>query len=164
MEKEGGEEKIYSSDYATSIIHVVKANEKNRICGKFQCTLNPTFVMDEYPLLLTESSFFSIVGGKIFSKLDLQDKIRWNKKYRFEWWYSFWKFGRSSLAKHYLEYFTYIIDKFVVHKTPDNSYGQSICGIGKLLGTYVCDNKVTFSMKADANIDPSSVILARFVI
>nr|CAI5835249.1 unnamed protein product [Callosobruchus analis] len=72
LEKEGVLEKVHSSEYATPIVPVIKANGGIRICGDFKCTLNPNLVIDEYPLPTVEALFASMAGGEKFTKLDLQ--------------------------------------------------------------------------------------------
>lgn len=72
LQREGVLEKVDSSEYATPIVPVIKANGKIRICGAFNCTLNPNLVVDEHPLPTIEALFVSMAGGDKFTKLDLQ--------------------------------------------------------------------------------------------
>ncbi|KAK9692521.1 RNase H-like domain found in reverse transcriptase [Popillia japonica] len=72
LETEGVLEKVNSSEYATPIVPVLKANGNVRICGDFKCTLNPNLVIDEYPLPTIDALFSSLAGGDKFTKLDLQ--------------------------------------------------------------------------------------------
>lgn len=72
LENEGILQKIESSEFATPIVPVIKANGNIRICGDFKCTLNPNLIVDEYPLPTLDTLFSSMSGGDKFTKLDLQ--------------------------------------------------------------------------------------------
>ena len=58
---------------ATLIVPVPKPNGAVRICGDFKITVNKYADMQHYPLPHPEELRAALVGGKIFSKVDLAD-------------------------------------------------------------------------------------------
>ena len=59
------------SEWATSIVPVVKADKSIRICDDFKVTVNPVLQIDQYSLPRSEDIFASLAGGQEFSKIDL---------------------------------------------------------------------------------------------
>ena len=72
MERNGNIEKVMTSEWASPIVPVQKANGTIRICGDYKATLNPKLQVDRYPLPRPEECFQSMRGGKKFSKIDLK--------------------------------------------------------------------------------------------
>ena len=71
MEQQGTISPVKHSQWATPIVPVPKKDGKFRICGDYKVTLNQVLLVEEYPLPTLEELFSTLVGGKIFSKLDL---------------------------------------------------------------------------------------------
>nr|XP_039266275.1 uncharacterized protein K02A2.6-like [Styela clava] len=65
--------KVESSDWASPIVPVLKADGSVRICGDFKVTINPELDVPEYPLPRPEDLFSKLNGGQKFSKLDLSE-------------------------------------------------------------------------------------------
>uniref|UniRef100_H3AEI6 ribonuclease H n=1 Tax=Latimeria chalumnae TaxID=7897 RepID=H3AEI6_LATCH len=61
------------SDWATSIVSVVKKDGSVQTCGDFKTTLNPVLCTEQYPPSCIETLFTSLAGGQRFSKLDLSN-------------------------------------------------------------------------------------------
>ena len=59
------------SDWATSIVPVVKSNGTVRICGDYKTTVNPILEVDRHPLPDIDDLLSQLAGGVAFSKLDL---------------------------------------------------------------------------------------------
>ncbi len=72
MEKEGIISKVEQSDWATSILPIVKKNNKIRLVGNYKMTTNKHMIDDRYPLPLIEEMFAELNGGKVFSKIDMR--------------------------------------------------------------------------------------------
>ncbi|XP_029696863.1 uncharacterized protein K02A2.6-like [Takifugu rubripes] len=64
-------EPVTTSEWATPIVPVPKKNGGIRTCGNFKVTLNPVLAAEQYQLPLIEDLFAGLVGGKKFSKIDL---------------------------------------------------------------------------------------------
>lgn len=64
-------EKVDTSDWATPIVAVRKANNQVRLCGDYKVTINPSLQVDEYPLPSIDELFASMAGGEKFTKIDL---------------------------------------------------------------------------------------------
>ena len=62
---------VQFSDWATSIVPVVKSDESIRICGDYKVTVNAVSKLEAYPLFRVEDLFAALSGGKVFFKLDL---------------------------------------------------------------------------------------------
>ena len=70
--KEGTLVPVQHSDWAAPIVPVVKSNGKSiRICGDFSQTVNRVSKLDRYPIPRVEDLLTELVGGKMFTKLDL---------------------------------------------------------------------------------------------
>ena len=72
LEKEGIIEAIEHADWAAPIVPVVKGDGSIRICGDYRLTVNRASRLDAYPLPKVNELFATLAGGKMFSKLDLQ--------------------------------------------------------------------------------------------
>lgn len=68
---EGILEKVNTSDWATPIVPVIKANGRIRICGDFKITLNPVMSVDDHPLPTIDELFSNMAGGEKFTKIDV---------------------------------------------------------------------------------------------
>ena len=64
-------EKVVHSEWATPLVVLPKPNGRFRICGDFKVTLNPSLVVDQYPLPTPQDMFATLAGGKEFTTLDL---------------------------------------------------------------------------------------------
>ena len=60
------------SDWASPIVPVMKADGTIRICGDYKTTVNPNLDTAIYPLPTIEDCLSKIVGGKLFTKLDIR--------------------------------------------------------------------------------------------
>ncbi|XP_058816719.1 uncharacterized protein K02A2.6-like [Topomyia yanbarensis] len=63
--------KVNQSNWATPIVPVKKSNNRVRICGDYNQTVNTNLVVDKHPLPTVDQLFASLAGGKKFSKIDL---------------------------------------------------------------------------------------------
>ena len=73
LEQLGVIEQFSHSDWATSIVPVIKSTGAVHICGDFKVTVNPNLEVDKYPLPMPEDLFTSLQGGQRFSTLDFKD-------------------------------------------------------------------------------------------
>ena len=71
LEREGIIEKVPHSQWATPVVPVPKPNGHIRFCGDYKLTLNPCFVVDQYPLPKQDELFATLAGGQRFTKIDL---------------------------------------------------------------------------------------------
>ena len=71
LEAQGIIEKVSSSDWATPVVPIPKADGSIRLCGDFKVTVNPVLESDQHPLPRVEDLFATLAGGKLFTKLDL---------------------------------------------------------------------------------------------
>ena len=62
---------VQLSNWATSIVPIVKKDGTLRLCGDYKVTINQALTPDNYPLPRIEDIFAALEGGKLFSKLDL---------------------------------------------------------------------------------------------
>ena len=60
-----------TSEWAASIVPVLKPDGTVRICGDYCLTINRTAKPDTYPLPSVKDLFAILAGGKSFTKLDL---------------------------------------------------------------------------------------------
>ena len=73
LQQEGIIEPVEFSDWATTIVPVVKANGKLRICGDYKVTINRAIKCDAYPIPRIEDLYATLSGGKTFTKIDLSN-------------------------------------------------------------------------------------------
>ncbi|XP_064459074.1 uncharacterized protein K02A2.6-like [Ornithodoros turicata] len=62
---------VKTSDWATPLVVVRKAENQVRLCGDYKVTVNPCIKTDHYPLPVVEDLFAALAGGKVFTVLDL---------------------------------------------------------------------------------------------
>ncbi|XP_049275490.1 uncharacterized protein LOC119405884 [Rhipicephalus sanguineus] len=60
-------------DAVSSWMPVVKKNGDIRLCGDLKLTVNPATRTEQYPLPKIEDIFATVVGGEVFSTLDLRN-------------------------------------------------------------------------------------------
>lgn len=78
MVAEGVLQPVDHSEWGAPIVLVAKPDCSLRICGDFKVTVNPSMIVDQYPLPVPEDIFVTLEGGCLFSKLDLsQDYLHW---------------------------------------------------------------------------------------
>ena len=70
--KDGQLVPVEHSDWASPIVPVMKADGSIRICGDFKTTVNPNLDTAIYPLPTIEDCLSKVVGGKLFTKLDIR--------------------------------------------------------------------------------------------
>ena len=71
--EQGVIEKVSTSEWATPIVPVPKANGDIRLCGDYKVTVNPMLEIEQYPLPRIDDLFASLSGGQHFSKIDLKN-------------------------------------------------------------------------------------------
>ena len=71
LKQEGILRPVEFSNWAASIVSVLKNDGSVRICGDYKLTINQAAKFDTYPLPRIEDLLASLDGGKSFSKLDL---------------------------------------------------------------------------------------------
>lgn len=71
LESEGILRKVESSEWATPLVPVAKAEGKLRLCGDYKLTVNRFLAVDEHPLPTLDELFADMSGGKHFTKIDL---------------------------------------------------------------------------------------------
>ena len=62
---------IEHSDWAASIVPVLKANGEVRICGDYKLSVNKAAKVDQYPIPNIDDLYSKLSGGVAYSKLDL---------------------------------------------------------------------------------------------
>ena len=65
LQQEGILEPVESSDWATPLVVVPKANGRLRGCGDYKVTINQCIEKKVYPLPTTEDLFAQIAGGTV---------------------------------------------------------------------------------------------------
>ena len=73
LEAEGIIEAVRYSDWATPIVPILKKDGSIRICGDYKITVNRVAKIDSYPIPKIEDLYTNLVGGKMFSTLDLSN-------------------------------------------------------------------------------------------
>ena len=73
LESAGVLEKVTFLRWASPVVPVVKSSGNIRICGDYKATVNLSLLPVCYQLLRVEELFTKLIGGKIFSKLDLSN-------------------------------------------------------------------------------------------
>ena len=71
--EQGVIEKVSTSEWATPIVPVPKANGDIHLCGDYKVTVNPMLETEQYPLPRINDLFASLSGGQHFSKIDLKN-------------------------------------------------------------------------------------------
>ena len=61
------------SPWATPIVPILKKDGSIRICGDYKITVNRVANIDSYPIPKIEDLYTNLVGGKMFSTLDLSN-------------------------------------------------------------------------------------------
>ena len=61
------------STWATPIVPILKKDGSIRICGDYKITVNRVANIDSYPIPKIEDLYTNLVGGKMFSTLDLSN-------------------------------------------------------------------------------------------
>ena len=65
-------EPVHVSEWATSIILVIKDDASTRICSDYKLTANQVSQLDDYPVAKIDTLFAEISGCYKFAKLDLK--------------------------------------------------------------------------------------------
>lgn len=71
MLRSGVIEPVETSEWATPLVPVRKADGGLRICADYKVTLNPALMIDRYPLPKIDDLLVGLNGARIFSKIDL---------------------------------------------------------------------------------------------
>ena len=71
LQSEGILKPVQTSQWATPLVVVPKANGKIRACGDYKVTVNRCLETKIYPLPTTEDILAKFAGGQYFTKLDL---------------------------------------------------------------------------------------------
>ena len=73
MVVDGRLSKVDHSEWASPIVPVVNPSDGSiRVCGDYKTTLNPALDTKTYPLPTVEECFASMVGGQLFTKIDIK--------------------------------------------------------------------------------------------
>ncbi|GFO04468.1 Pol polyprotein [Plakobranchus ocellatus] len=72
LERQGIISSVKSSDWATPIVPVLKANGDVRLCGDYKTTVNPNLYAEKYTLPRMEDMLAQLEQGEKFSKIDLR--------------------------------------------------------------------------------------------
>lgn len=64
---------VTTSEWATPLVIVRKANGGIRLCGDFKSTVNQQIEIEQYPIPKPEDLFQKLAGGQQFTKIDLKD-------------------------------------------------------------------------------------------
>ena len=59
------------SSWAAPVVSILKPDGTLRLCGDYKVTVNEVTKIESYPLPRIEELFSSLVGGKLFTKLNL---------------------------------------------------------------------------------------------
>ena len=69
---EGTLEPVEFADWAASIVVILKSNMSSvQICRAFRQIINPHSKLDTYPIPKVEDFFATLLGGCVFSKINL---------------------------------------------------------------------------------------------
>ncbi|XP_061727150.1 uncharacterized protein K02A2.6-like isoform X1 [Cydia pomonella] len=71
MLRSGVIEPVDTSEWATPLVPVRKADGGLRICADYKITLNPNLLIDRYPLPKIDDLLVRLNGARVFSKIDL---------------------------------------------------------------------------------------------
>ncbi|XP_070385087.1 uncharacterized protein [Dermacentor albipictus] len=73
LQREGILVPVKTSEWAASIVPVLKRDGSVRICKDFKVTINHVVTVEKYPLPCIEDLWSALCGGQKFTKLDLRD-------------------------------------------------------------------------------------------
>lgn len=62
---------VKSSDWATPVVPIIKANDQLRLCGDYKMTINKFMQVDRHPIPRISDLLAKINTGKYFSRIDL---------------------------------------------------------------------------------------------
>ena len=71
LERAGTIEPVQYSQWATSIVPVMKSDGTVRVCGDYKLTVNKVSKLDGYPIPKLDDLYTKLVGGQTFTELDL---------------------------------------------------------------------------------------------
>ena len=71
LEEAGVLRKVDHAEWAAPIVPVPKSDGAIRICGDYKVTVNPSLIIDQYPLPKPSDLLTCLTGGQRFTKLDL---------------------------------------------------------------------------------------------
>ncbi len=71
-EADGILERVDFSEFASPAVPVLKDDLTVRVCGDYKSTLNPCIDTKVYPLPTVEDCFSEMIGGDLFSKIDIK--------------------------------------------------------------------------------------------
>ena len=71
LEEAGVLRKVDHAEWAVPIVPVPKSDGAIRICGDYKVTVNPSLIIDQYPLPKPSDLLTCLTGGQRFTKLDL---------------------------------------------------------------------------------------------
>ena len=69
--REGIDEPVNHSKWATPVVPVIKSDGSIHLCGGYKQTVNKAAICDYYPLPKVDDSFATLSGGEKFTKLDI---------------------------------------------------------------------------------------------
>lgn len=72
LEQQGIITKVTTSDWATPIVPVIKANGSVRICGDYKVTVNPALNTEQYTMPKMDDMLATLEQGQTYSKIDLR--------------------------------------------------------------------------------------------
>ena len=73
LQEEGVIEPVRFSEWAATIVPIVKDDGQVRICGDYRLTVNHASELESYPIPIIDELFASMMGGVVFTKLDLKN-------------------------------------------------------------------------------------------
>ena len=85
LEQKGIIAQVQYSDWAATVVPVLKRDGSVRLCGDFPVTINPKMEVNQYPLPQPDEMFTNLNGGVSFSKLDFSEvylQIELDEEYR----------------------------------------------------------------------------------
>ena len=71
LERAGTIQPVQYSEWATSIVPVLKTDGTVRVCGDYKLTVNKVSKLDAYPIPKLDDLYIKLAGGQTFTELDL---------------------------------------------------------------------------------------------
>ena len=71
LERAGTIQPVQYSEWATSIVPVLKTDGTVRVCGDYKLTVNKVSKLDAYPIPKLDDLYTKLAGGQTFTELDL---------------------------------------------------------------------------------------------